>query len=327
MAAMRLAELVLGGKSPRRGVAAVAAAGLLLSSAGLAACGNSTADPAATTTAPQPNASGGRPAPSGSNSKARAAARKRAAALAARRARQAARADIARVVRSVPAGAAGVAALDVTTGTSVVAGSHQRMWTASMYKLLVLETLLREDGPLSGYQLDEAERMIEQSDNAAGWDLWLAGGSNSGLEQTMHDLGMRHSVADGPDPTFTELTPADALRMVRALVRPGVLSPAARRQAIDLMRHVESDQRWGVGVVADPGTDFANKNGWLAVDNGNGAGFDDDDRWIVTSVGIVTVSGHEVLMAAMTNHEDTEPDGIRAVQRLAKAAVVLLGDG
>lgn len=302
----------------------LAAAALLALSAIVTACGSASGGTATPVATDSPTSSSSSPTPGGGSS---TTSSQHETALAAERARRAARAEIAKVVHSVPDGAAGVAAMDITTGTSVVAGSRHRMWTASMYKLLVLETLLREDGPLSGGTYDEAVRMIEQSDNAAGWDLWLAGGSNGGLEQTMHALGMRHSVADGPDPTFTELTPADALKMVRALVRPGVLSAASRRQALGLMRNVEPDQRWGVGVVADPGTDFANKNGWLAVDNDNGPGFDDDDRWVVTSVGVVTVHGHTVLLAAMTNHNETEPDGIRAVQRLSQAAVVLLGDG
>lgn len=310
-----------------RWLVAVARSGLLLASlTGVAACSMSRVTPVAVRTAAgTASASDRTPGHSGDPTSDAATQHRRLNDAA--RTRRAARAEIARVVRSVPEGAAGVAAFDVTTGRSVVAGQRTCLWTASMYKLLVLETLLREEGPLHGEQLDEATAMIEQSDNPVAYTLFLGGGGNAGLEQTMRALGMRDSIADGPDPTFTELTPADALRMERALVRPGLFSAAERRQAIDLMRHVEADQRWGVGVVADPGTDFANKNGWLAVDNDNGTGFDDDDRWIVTSVGIVTVHGHQVLIAAMTNHNESESDGIQAVQRLALAAVALLGDG
>jgi len=310
---------------PRRFVAFASGALVLLSPVGLAACAESHGPRPATRTATGTSHHARPSAPARDASPGATTGTVHTGPSPAQR-RRAARAQIAKVVRSVPDGAAGVAAFDVTTGKSVTAGSQQRMWTASMYKLLVLETALREDGPLSGYQLDEATTMIEQSDNKAAYSLFLACGGNAGLEHTMHVLGMRHSVSDGPDPTFTELTPADALRMVRALVRPGIFTAAERHQALGLLRNVESDQRWGVSVVADPGTDFAIKNGWLAIDNDNGTGFDDDDRWVVTSVGIVTVHGHEVLIAAMTNHDDTESDGIDAVQRMAKAAVVLLGD-
>ena len=85
------------------------------------------------------------------------------------------------------------------------------------------------------------------------------------------------------------------------------------------MRDVESDQRWGVGAAGD-GTDFANKNGWLSVDNDNAPSEDDDDLWIVNSVGIIDVGGHQVLMAVLTEHEDDLDDGIAAVQQLATLA-------
>jgi beta-lactamase class A len=232
---------------------------------------------------------------------------------------------MARAVGEVPDHAAGIAAMDVTTGRRVVSGSTGRMWTASMYKLLVLETLLHQNGPLAGSQLDQATKMIENSDNKAGYALWLDAGGNAGLESTMHALGMTRSEADGTDPTFTELTPADALTMAEALVKAGILSAASRRQALGLMRNVESDQRWGVGVVADHGTAFANKNGWLSVDDDNGKGEDDDGRWVVTSVGVVTVHGHQVLIAAMSEHEPSEAAGIATLETLARNAVTLLG--
>jgi beta-lactamase class A len=233
-------------------------------------------------------------------------------------------ASISRAIATVPDHAAGIVAEDLDTGARVSAGSTKPMWTASMYKLLVLETLLRENGPLSGSRLAQATQMIENSDNVAGWALWQDGGGNSGLRTTMHALGMTHSDADGTDPTFTQLTPADAVKLVGALVRPGPLSAAARRQAVGLMRNVESDQRWGVGAAADPGTDFANKNGWLSVDNDNPPGEDDDGRWVVTSVGVLTVHGHQVLMAAMSEHNPSEAAGIAVLETLAKDAAVLL---
>ena len=42
------------------------------------------------------------------------------------------------------------------------------------------------------------------------------------------------------------------------------------------MRNVEADQRWGVGAAADKGSRFANKNGWLSIDDSNGPGETDD---------------------------------------------------
>jgi len=72
-------------------------------------------------------------------------------------------------------------------------------------------------------------------------------------------------------------------------------------------------------VVADRGTVFAIKNGWLSVENTNGEDEKDDDRWIVTSLGIVTVNAQQVLMAILTQHQDSYQDGVELTQELAKA--------
>ncbi len=69
------------------------------------------------------------------------------------------------------------------------------------------------------------------------------------------------------------------------------------------MRNVESDQRWGVGVTADPGTDFAKQNGWLGVDDDNGL-------WLVNSTGVVTIDGQQVLMVVLTQHDSDFATGV-----------------
>jgi hypothetical protein len=71
-------------------------------------------------------------------------------------------------------------------------------------------------------------------------------------------------------------------------------------------------------VVADPGTSTATKNGWLAVDDTNGYGHDDDDRWIVASLGLVTVQGHPTVMAVLTQHNASMDAGVALVERLAR---------
>jgi hypothetical protein len=107
--------------------------------------------------------------------------------------------------------------------------------------------------------------------------------------------------------------------LLQNLVRPsaGPLTAASRAYVLGLMRNVEPDQRWGVGVSADPGTDFANKNGWLSVDNDNG-------RWLVNSTGVVSIHGQLVLMVVLTQHDSAFQGGIDLVQALAHALVPLV---
>jgi hypothetical protein len=219
-----------------------------------------------------------------------------------------------------PAGSISVAVVNTRTGARFTAGANGGMWTASAYKLLVLETLLLQNGgPLYGYQASEAIPMIENSDNAAAYSLFLAAGGNGGLEGALQRFGMTHTVPGGSDPTFTRTSAADYLRLVRNLVGGGPLTPSAQAYAKGLMRNVEADQRWGVGVVADKGSVFYNKNGWLSVDDSNGPGETDDGRWAVTSVGIVRVHGQQLLMSVFTQHQPDMGAGVRLVEKLAKA--------
>ena len=76
-----------------------------------------------------------------------------------------------------------VAALNMATGASYSAGSTSGMWTASVYKLFILEILLhRPGGPLTGTQANEAIPMIENSDNVAGYEEFENAGGRSGLD-------------------------------------------------------------------------------------------------------------------------------------------------
>lgn len=195
------------------------------------------------------------------------------------------------------------------------------MWTASAYKLFVLETLLlQQGGPLTGSEEDEAEPMIENSDNAAGYSLFLAAGGNPGLEAAARRFGMHHTVPGVSDPTFTRTSASDFLILARNLVdKHSPLTASARRFALRLMSDVEADQRWGVSAAADKHSRFYNKNGWLPIDDTNGPGETDDGRWAVTSVGIIRCHHQQVLMAVFTEHQPDFGTGVRLVQKLARA--------
>jgi beta-lactamase class A len=231
---------------------------------------------------------------------------------------------IGKLSTQLPAGGVSVAALNTTTGAHYGFGATGGMRTGSVYKLLVLEALLlqhQDQGtPLGDSEMALAAPMMENSDNVAGYQLFLSIGGNSALAALGPRLGLRHTIPGQANPAFTTTSAQDSLALLRNLVRNGPLNQYSRSLTLDLMQHVVSDQRWGVGAVADPGTGFANKNGWLQVDNGNGLGENDDGRLLVNSVGIVTVRHQQVLMTVFTQHGDYSLDeGIELVESLAKA--------
>jgi hypothetical protein len=231
--------------------------------------------------------------------------------------------EVARLIAAQPSGGVSVAAVNMVTGAEFSAGATSGMWTASAYKLFVLETLLlrrqQAGATLTSAEASEALPMIENSNNVDGYALFHAAGGNTGLAAAARQFGMTHTVPGRSDPTFTTTSASDYLQLLRNLVTNGPLNASSRSFTLELMRHVEADQRWGVGVVADPGSDFANKNGWLSVDNTNGPGEVDNGRWAVTSVGIVSVHGQQVLMSVFTRHDGSFQNGVDLVQALAKA--------
>jgi beta-lactamase class A len=161
--------------------------------------------------------------------------------------------------------------------------------------------------------------MIENSDNDAADETYAALGGHSGVTSMLRRLGLTATdLAPADQWGLSTTSAADQLTLLDDLVSPqSSLSSASRAYALGLMSSVESDQRWGVGATADAGTSFANKNGWLDVD-------DDGGRWAVNSVGVIDVGGHQVLMAVLTQHNDDLAGGTTLVESLSQTVTTAL---
>jgi beta-lactamase class A len=231
-------------------------------------------------------------------------------------------AELDRAVAALPTGSVSVAAVNLKTGERISGGSTRGQWMASTYKLFLTEAWLAESDSDSESDADaDAEAAIEQSDNAAGYRLYLALGGTPGTIAAFHRFGLTHTELPGNayDPTFVTTSAADWIHVLRSLVTPGELTASQRKYVLSLMEQVEPDQRWGVGAAATGW--FVNKNGWETVDSTNTPPEPaDGGRWIVNSVGIVTRHGQRLLMAVLTQHNADRDTGIHLVERLAKLA-------
>ncbi|HZC71949.1 MAG TPA: serine hydrolase [Jatrophihabitans sp.] len=225
------------------------------------------------------------------------------------------------IARRLPKHAISVEVVNLHNDATYRWGARRGMWTGSVYKLFVLEAMLlerqRTASWFSSYELADITAMIEQSDNAAGYRMYLDAGGSPGLAAAANRLGLRHTRIGVADPALTTMDARDGITLLRHLVAGGLLNAHSKSFVLRLMRSVQDDQRWGVGVVADRGTTFANKNGWMEVTN-NGPGEDDDGRWLVNSLGIVRVHGQRLLMAIFTRHDPDYDTGADLVQRLAR---------
>ncbi len=209
--------------------------------------------------------------------------------------------------------------LDLGTGDAYAYRPGQRDITASIVKVEILGTLLRE-AQAQGRGLNQTEQslalsMIEDSDNDSATDLWTEeGGAPAvvGFDTTVGMSSTTVSYAWG----LTVTTAADQVALLDHLVEANsVLTAASRAYELGLMEHVTPSQAWGVSAGVAPGVTVALKNGWLPV------GAD----WEVNSIGWVDGDGHDYLIAVMSSGNPSEGYGIESISLVAEAAWAALG--
>jgi hypothetical protein len=211
-----------------------------------------------------------------------------------------------------------VAARNLDTGTRFTFGSSGGQITASVVKVDILETLMLQlqasDKDLTDDEDTEATNMIEDSDDGAADDLWNDIGGGTALAAANNRLRVSCTVpGSGP---YWGLTTSCAWGQIQILSQlenhSSPLDPSSRAYILNLMENVAPSQAWGVPVVADSGTDFAVKNGWLNTDGAT--------EWAVTSEGIVTYNGQTLLIAALIQNTDSVYAGVDLIQQLAQVA-------
>ena len=212
------------------------------------------------------------------------------------------------------AGIVSAAVLDLHTGLEYLYRPGQGGFTASIVKVEILATLLRDAQAarrtLTPLEQSLAGAMIEHSDNDAATALWDEVGGAPGVSSFGDAAGMRATVPSAAW-GLTVTTAADQVTLLSLLAGDNeVLSPASRSYEVDLMSHVEPDQAWGVSAGVAPGTSVALKNGWLPL----------GDTWTVNSVGWVRGSGRDYLIAVLTDGDPNEAYGIDSISEVSEAA-------
>jgi hypothetical protein len=216
------------------------------------------------------------------------------------------------------------AVYDLRTGQTWQFGRGQPQDEASVVKLDVLETLLAERGrsgtELSASDRTLAEQMIEDSDNDAATSLWDEVGRASGIRSFNTSAGLADTVPSAcvncpgfpwPGWGLTTTIPGDQLTLLRTLVEPNsLLTNPERSYALSLMENVTPDQRWGVSGGVPAQATVALKNGWLPLNSAN-------SNWQINSVGWISGSGRDYLIAVLTTGNPTEQYGIDTIDQLA----------
>jgi hypothetical protein len=197
--------------------------------------------------------------------------------------------------------------------------------TASISKVGILVALLlraQDQGrDLTAAERQAAEVMIRESDNDAADLLWRAIGEGEGLDAANERLGLS-STRSGPGPHWglTRTTAKDQIRLLQSIFHHGTANAAGSQYQLDprstayireLMGDIAEGQDWGVSAASPR---WALKNGWLQRST--------TGRWVINSIGQVTLHGHRYLVAALSNGHASKRGGISLIQRAVRAAIV-----
>ncbi|WP_369149889.1 serine hydrolase [Streptomyces sp. R17] len=207
------------------------------------------------------------------------------------------------------------AALDLASGETYASGGGEFV-TASVVKVDTLTGLLltaRDAGRgLTAAERAHAEAMIVRSDNDAATALWRVVGRAPGLDAANARLGLTRTVADARW-GLTRTTAVDRVTLLRRIFTPDSVVGDARAYVRELMERVVPEQAWGVPTLADPGTRWAVKNGWLPRDA--------TGLWVVNSTGCVTAGGRVYAVAVLSDGHASMADGVARVEEAARKAV------
>lgn len=225
---------------------------------------------------------------------------------------------LGRYLRQRP-GRADVALYDRTEGVRYAYRGREPFLLASVAKVNILLALMlkaqREDRQLSRHERSVASSMIRHSDNQSAHELYTAIGGKDGLTRTLRRLGIDDTwPGSGLYWGATRSTPADQVRVLDLLTGvKGPVSAANRRFALHLMSTVAGDQAWGVSAASDGGK-VALKNGWIPARVHGGL-------WTINSVGRLSVAGHDLLIAVLSERSPSMGSGVNTVEQVARLAV------
>jgi len=217
---------------------------------------------------------------------------------------------------STRSGSISIAVRDLRTGQEWLYEPGDRDQTASIIKVDILETLLRQaqraNAPLDDQTAAEVQGMIEASDDTDATELWNQVGASTGVGQYNASAGL--TATDLNTEGYwgeTTTSAADQIRLLEQLVGPGgELSRRSKRYELSLMEHIEPDQAWGVSAGVPSGVTVALKNGWVPLTS--------DTDWEINSVGYIDGDGRDYLIAALTAHDSSQGYGIDTIQGISR---------
>jgi beta-lactamase class A len=204
----------------------------------------------------------------------------------------------------------GVAVFDLRSGA---VHQHEGERSFPMYStvklpimLALLDQAMRDGRDMMPFEDALIRVMIQKSDNDATDVLLQQIGGAAVVNTYLETLGLTSTkILNGLWGASTT-TPQDMAMLLGKLANGTILNLNMRTYALDMLRGVVPEQRWGVGDGAASGT-VALKNGW----------FPDTNGWGVNSIGIVDDGPTLYALAMYSAANTTMNTGVNRLNTLA----------
>ncbi|HEY4383983.1 MAG TPA: serine hydrolase [Ktedonobacteraceae bacterium] len=213
----------------------------------------------------------------------------------------------------------GVSVHDLSRQRSYSYNASQRFIAASSIKvpimLAFLDKLERQKREPNTREIHLLATMIKYSNNDSASILYDKIGGASGLTSFLRKHGIRGLAANPGAWGYSRISPQTMVDLLTRLATGRILTRHHRALALNLMRHVQASQRFGVGDTAPRGASVALKNGWVIAP---------DRLWAINSSGIITVHRETYVIAVYTKAQSSLKAGQRIIRSVCKKISALL---
>ncbi|WP_435244205.1 serine hydrolase [Streptomyces sioyaensis] len=247
--------------------------------------------------------------------------------------------DIAKALESRKS-MASVSFYDAPTGTRCTSDADKQYDAASVVKTIILGALLyQRDGNLTPEEDALARKMITASDNDAAAALWKQLSDLMDpkkpdpvkIQEFLDKAGMHDTVLDKEGFSgLTQVTANDQTKLLHLFTGndDAVLGSKARAYALDLMKDVQSAQRWGATAGAPVDSVIHVKNGWMPRSYNADVDLFDRGDWKVNSMAVLTENDYDSGMVVLTENnrvpeghptEEGMDYGIETIETISRA--------
>jgi hypothetical protein len=208
----------------------------------------------------------------------------------------------------------GVQAFDVTRGVTYTYNSTLTFFVASSMKVPIMLAFLAQL-EAKGKEPTATENwllatMIENSRNSSAESLYKAIGYQAGMNAFTKKFGISGLTPGKPGWWgHSTMSPATMVALLTKLNEGTIVNYGHRALALNLMQHVQADQRAGVGDASPKEATVAMKVGYVAMMDGSGL-------YVYNSSGIVTLGAETYIISVYTDHDRSFGVGERIVNRV-----------